>query len=163
MAFDHSYVSRNRSLAWAVAAVVILGLLGTFMAGDGLEEWYPNLEKPWFSLPLEAWFVVGALYYLVIGSLIFRILRFQPPGTWKKRLLGLTLLIGFYNEAWNYLFLGLQSTLAAFISMFPFFILVVYLFALLRKFDRTASWILLPYGIWIFYDLIWSYGLWKLN
>lgn len=50
-----------------------------------------------------------------------------------------------------------------FLSLIPFTILVITLFYELWKIERPAACILLPYVIWLGYDLIWTYHLWRLN
>jgi translocator protein len=67
------------------------------------------------------------------------------------------------NELWNYGFFGLRSTLAGFLGMVVFLALLTALTAALLRYERFSAGLLVPYYLWVLYDLAWTYQLWKLN
>ncbi len=141
---------------------LVFAIIGGLLTGDSLESWFVEIKHPWFSLPITGWYIVGVLYYIMAIAILFRLL-IAKDGMPRKIAIWLTVAMLAGNEFWNYLFFGLESTFAGFIGLLPFIILVVVLFIRLWKFQKRTAWILLPYVIWLGYDLVWTYYLWILN
>ena len=100
-----------RSVGPTVAAAVVGNV---FVRKDDL-QWFGRLRRPRMQIPLPASFVVGALYYLCIGTVAQRsILR----GDRTAHRLALVVLAG--NEIWNVLFFGRRSTRAGFLGVVCF-------------------------------------------
>ena len=153
---------RVKRLMIAAGACVGFATAGTLLTGDALEVWYPSLNQPSYALPLTGWLVVGVLYYFIVGAVLFRVLAL-PRGSSRTRLLLATAAVMASNEAWNILLFGLRSPRAAFFGLIPFCALVLGLCLALRRADRIAARLLLPYLAWLAYDLVWTRALWRLN
>ncbi len=153
---------KAKNLIKAILIVIFFAVLGSLLIGDALNIWFVEIKKPWYSIPLWSWFVIGGLYYLMAIIILYKLFNQEYSNT-VNRILWLTLLMIVYNEFWNYLFFGIQSTFAGFIGLLPFVILVIILFISLLKYKKSIAWILLPYLIWLIYDLFWAYDLWILN
>jgi tryptophan-rich sensory protein len=69
----------------------------------------------------------------------------------------------FLNELWNYVFFGLESTLAGFLIIVVFLVPVTALVVALRKYERFSARLVAVYWIWVLYDLAWTSALWRLN
>ena len=67
------------------------------------------------------------------------------------------------NELWNFGFFGLRSTLAGFLGIAVFLAPLTALVVALRTYERVSAWLLVPYYLWVLYDLAWAYELWRLN
>ncbi len=147
-------------LSFAICGV--FAIIGGLLTGDSLENWFTEIKHPWFSLPLTGWYIVGVVYYIMSITILYRLLM-AKDGLQRKIVIWMTIAMIAGNEFWNYLFFGLESTYAGFIGLLPFTLLVVVLFIRLWKFQQKTAWILLPYVIWLGYDLVWTYNLWILN
>lgn len=155
--------SRKWSLLAAVALPVLFAAFGTALVGGSGLEWYEGLEKPPFLVPLGVFYLVGALYYVLFAVVVYRVLaRVEDPGG-RALSLGLTVGVMLLNELWNFGFFGLRSTLAGFLGILVFLVLLTALGAALRRYERFAAWLLVPYYAWVLYDVIWTYELWRLN
>ncbi|HAD98817.1 MAG TPA: hypothetical protein DCG19_15495 [Cryomorphaceae bacterium] len=151
-----------KNLLISISTCFAFAILGTLFTGDALQEWFPYLEQPSFALSVSGWLLVGTLYYIMAIAILFRLVS-APDSPERKKLIQWTLAMLAGNELWNFLFFGLESTLAGFIGLIPFAAVVVWFFIQLRAYDRLSSWILLPYLLWLVYDLVWAYSLWRLN
>ena len=139
---------RKWPLLAAVALPVLFAVFGTALVGNSGLEWYEELEKPWFLVPL---------------GIVYRVLsRVEDPRE-KTLSLGLTVGVMLLNELWNYGFFGLRSTLAGFLGILLFLALLTALGAALRRYERFSAWLLVPYYAWVLYDVAWTYALWRLN
>lgn len=149
-------------LLLSIGICFVFAIFGGLLTGNSLENWFTEIEHPWFSLPLTGWYIVGGLYYIMAIAILYQLLivKNEPE---RKIAIWLTIAMIVGNEFWNYLFFGLESTFAGFIGLIPFTIIVIFLFIILWKFQKRTAWILLPYVIWLGYDLVWTYNLWILN
>jgi len=77
--------------------------------------------------------------------------------------LALTLVVMLSNELWNYLFFGLRSTLAGFVGIVLFLVPLTALIFVFSRYERGSAKLLVPYFLWVLYDLAWTFELWRLN
>lgn len=143
-----------RSLA-PTAAAAILG--NALVRRDDL-TWFNGLRAPRMQLPLRGFLVVGASYYLSIGTVVHRSVLTGDRTAYR---LSLVVLAG--NEVWNYLFFGRRSTRAGFLGVLAYAVPVCLLQATLTR-DRLSALAFAPYTAWLVgYDVPWTYRLWRLN
>jgi translocator protein len=153
----------RQALSISVGATVGFALVGGALAGDAVTSWYPSLRKSRLVLPLWAFLPVAALYYLMCGVILFRLLARVAPS--RERRTALTQLITMMaaNEGWNYLMFGRRSPRAGLVGMIGFAGLTISLLRALRRADPRSATLLWPYLAWLGYDLIYAYELWRLN
>jgi benzodiazapine receptor len=147
----------------AVALPVLFAVFGSVLVGGSGLEWYGELKKPWFLVPLGIFYLVGALYYVLFAVVLYRVLSRVGDPRARALSLGLALGVMLLNELWNYAFFGLRSTLAGFLGIVVFVALLTALMAALRRYERFSAVLLVPYYLWVLYDLAWTYQLWRLN
>src|SRR4028119_156149 len=123
----------------AVAVCALFALFGTALIGESLGNWYGALNKPWFLVPLWAFGIVGALYYLLFATVLYRILVHVGDRRGKITSLVLTIGVLFLNELWNYGFFGLESTLVGFLGMAVFLVPLTALLLTLRVHERFSA------------------------
>ncbi|HKH12288.1 MAG TPA: TspO/MBR family protein [Rubrobacter sp.] len=154
---------RKGPLAAAVAIPVSFAIFGAALVGGSSLDWFAGLVKPWFLVPLWAFYFVGLVYYVLGAVVIYRVLvHVEDPGG-KAASFALTVGLLLLNELWNYGFFGLRSTLAGFLGIAVFLVVLTALMAALRRYERFSAGLLVPYYLWVLYDLAWTYELWRLN
>jgi benzodiazapine receptor len=87
----------------------------------------------------------------------------MSAGSWGSSFLPLDVGLLLLNELWNYGFFGLRSTLAGFLGIAAFLVILTALMAALRRYERFSACLLVPYYLWVQYHLAWTYALWRLN
>ena len=147
----------------AIAICVLFTLFGNALIGESLGTWYETLDKPWFLIPLWAFYIVGAVYYILFATVLYRILVHVQNRRGRVTALALTVSVLFVNELWNYVFFGLESTLVGFLGIVVFLLPVTALVLALRKYERFSAGLVAIYWIWVLYDLAWTFALWRLN
>jgi benzodiazapine receptor len=150
-------------LLMAIATCVLFALLGNALIGESLGTWYAELDKPWFLVPLWVFYIVGTVYYVLFATVLYRILAHVDDRRGRVAALALTVSVLFLNELWNYLFFGLESTLAGFLGIVVFLVPVTALLFTLRAYERFSAGLVAVYWIWVLYDLAWTFALWRLN
>jgi benzodiazapine receptor len=147
-----------RALARSVAPVAAAALLGNVAVRREHLEWFRALRHPRMQLPLPGFLVVGALYYLAVGTVVH---RSATRGDRTTQRLAVVVLAG--NELWNAAFFGRRSTRNGFLGVAAFAVPVCLLQARLTD-DRVSASAFAPYTAWVLgYDLPWTYQLWQLN
>jgi benzodiazapine receptor len=154
---------RMGPLLVAIAICVLFTLFGNALIGESLGTWYDTLDKPWFLIPLWAFYIVGAVYYLLFATVLYRILVHVDDREGRVTALALAVSVLLLNELWNYVFFGLESTLAGFLGIVVFLVPLTALVAALRKYERLSAGLVVVYWIWVLYDLAWTFALWRLN
>ena len=154
---------RKGPLLAAIALPVLFAAFGTALVGGSGLDWYAGLAKPRFLVPLRVFYLVGALYYALAAVVLYRILVRVDDPRGRALSFGLTVGVLLLNELWNYGFFGLRSTLAGFLGIVVFLVPLTALVVALRTYERTSAWLLVPYYLWVLYDLAWTYELWRLN
>jgi translocator protein len=114
-------------------------------------------------VPLGAFYAVGILYYLAFAVVLYRILVHMEDRRGRGICLALALVVMLSNELWNYLFFGLRSTLAGFVGITLFLAPLSALIFALFRYERVSAKLLVPYYLWVLYDLAWTFELWRLN
>jgi benzodiazapine receptor len=154
---------RGGPLAVAVAIPVSFALLGAALVGGSGLGWYAGLAKPWFHVPLWAFYLVGLVYYVLGAVVLYRVLVHADDPRGRAVSFALTVSVLLLNELWNYGFFGMRSTLAGFLGMVVLLVALTALIVALRAHERFSAGLLVPYYLWVLYDLAWTYELWRLN
>lgn len=106
----------------SVTTCVLFALFGAALVGESLGTWYGALDKPWFLVPLWAFYIVGSVYYVLFATVLYRILVHVEDRGGRAAALALAICVLFLNELWNYGFFGLRSTFAGFIGVAAFLV-----------------------------------------
>jgi benzodiazapine receptor len=141
-----------------VVPPLVAAVIGNAWVGKASLRWFQALVKPHLHLPLPAFLVVGAVYYVEIGVVLYRAARREDR---TVRRWAWMVLAG--NELWNAAFFSRRSTRSGFCGLIIFLGPLLALQWSVRR-DRRSVLALTPYTLWVLaYDLPWLYRLWQLN
>ncbi|ELK46875.1 tryptophan-rich sensory protein, partial [Halobacillus sp. BAB-2008] len=84
----------------SISVVIFFAVVGNIFVGDALTVWYANLNKPWYLVPLWIFIVVGVLYYIMSGFILYRQIINISESKWRKIALILTISMLIGNELW---------------------------------------------------------------
>lgn len=150
-------------LFFFVTLCLVLGNgLGGYFTFLSVETWYQTLNKPSFNPPDWIFGPVWTTLYILMGIAIWLVWKNKPSKirTTSIRIFWLQL---FFNIFWTYLFFGIQRIdLGFFEIIFLIFLIslnIIYFF----KINKNASYLLVPYLIWVLYASILNYNIWILN
>jgi tryptophan-rich sensory protein len=144
--------------ALAALAVAVLGGLAT-----DLGTWYEALRKPAWQPPDwafgPAWTLIFALA-AIAGVLAWRA---APNGAARERILLLFAINGFLNVLWSLLFFRLHRPDWALIEVGLLWLSIVALIVGLAPHSRAASWLLVPYLLWVSFAAMLNLAVVRLN
>ena len=146
------------SLAICIAAAALEGIC----AGTGVKRFFSQIRLPRYSAPLWVWSIIGFIYYLLFGFVIYRLLRIDSSAL-KPALLSLVIAMMAINAATNYLIFRRRDLRLSYVvgTLFP--LLDIALFLGLVSVDRFAAWPLVPYLLYRIYAVWWGYQIWQIN
>lgn len=153
----------TRAILYSLAICALGAALEGLFAGSGIKQRLATVRSPSYAVPFWGWMVIGALYYVICFTILFR-LFLLPPAAARSAALALLGAIMFINALWNYFFFRTRNLFHAFLLGFPYSAIALSLFfLLLLRVDRMAAWCFLPYILYLFYASVWGYRIWKLN
>ena len=139
------------------------GAIGSSFYGFFSRNWYLFLEKPVFNPPSWIFFPVWITLYTLMGISFYLVwekgLQQQEV---KKGLLIFGIQLGL-NSLWSFLFFGLKSPYYAFVEIIFLWLAVLLTIFQFRKVSKVASYLLLPYILWISFAALLNYYIWILN
>lgn len=155
------------SLFYAILTSVLICLAAAVLegvcAGRNVKSFFAETRFPPYSAPLWIWSIIGGVYYLIFGFVIYRLLRLENHSPLKYGVLALILFMMVANALTNYLIFRARDLRLSMIvgALFP--LLDTALFGCLLALDRAAAFVLIPYLIYRMYAVWWGYALWKAN
>jgi len=135
---------------------LIISLAVPLLAGGGstvwtinsIPTWYASLNKPWFTPPNVAFGPVWTILYILMGLALFLVWRTSRDRT---RDAGIALFAAqlAVNVIWTFVFFGLENTLYGVLAIIPLWILIAATIYQFYKVDKWASYLLVPYIVWV--------------
>lgn len=150
-------------LAGAVAACEAAGGIGAFLSWEGLQEWYPKLQKPSFNPPGWVFGPTWTLLYALIGTSLWVAEERGEDGAAKRTsrvFFGAQLLL---NVLWTYVFFGRRSPGWTLVEVLVLLGAIAATVASFSKISRTAAVLLVPYLLWTGFASVLTFSIWRLN
>jgi tryptophan-rich sensory protein len=147
-------------LAAACAAAVVAGLGAQITV---LGPWYHSLREPAWKPPDvlfgPAWTLIFALA-ATAGVLGWRALRSRAS---RLAMCGFFFLNALFNELWSALFFRFQRPDWALLEVGLLWVSILLLMIVLYRASRAASWLMLPYLIWVSFAAALNLAVVRLN
>lgn len=156
-------ISTKFKLPIAITACLLVGFLSGFTTADAISGWYATLEKPFFNPPSWIFGPVWTFLYILMGISAGLVWKSNFPSNVKNKALfifGAQLLA---NGLWSILFFSLESPTLAFLDIILLLALIVYTILLFKNINKMASWLLLPYLLWVSFATILNLSIMILN
>lgn len=133
------------------------GFIGTFFTVSAIPTWYALLNKPSFSPPNWLFGPVWTILYTLIGISMYLI------WTSKKSSLKLFFFHLFLNAIWSPIFFGLKNLGVAFLVILLMDVSLIIMIKKFYKINKIASFVLIPYLLWITFASFLNFSIWRLN
>jgi len=132
-----------------MAASFTAGAIGSLATFANVRTWYPLLHKPSWNPPSWIFGPVWTVLYVLMAVAIWRAWRASSSDAVRSRLV-----IRYFgqlalNAGWSIIFFGLKQPAWAFIDIIALWALLVALQINIRRVDRLAGWLWLPYLLWV--------------
>lgn len=148
-------IKNPKLLAISLIIPQLFGFAGSLFTTPAIDSWYSNLNRPFFAPPNWLFAPVWTILFILMG-ISFYLLRIKEKKAKKAIDLFWTQLI--FNLLWSIIFFGFKLPWLAFIEII---ILWYYIFITIKaslKINRTASYLLFPYLLWVSFATILNLG-----
>jgi len=135
-------------LVVSLAVPLLAGFGSSVFTVNSISTWYASLSKPWFSPPNVVFAPVWTILYILMGLALFLIWR-SPRN--RTRDIGIALFAAqlAINVIWTLAFFRLQNTLYGVLTIIPLWILIAATIYQFYKVEKWASYLLVPYIVWV--------------
>ncbi|MCP1995401.1 TspO/MBR family protein [Flavobacterium sp. HSC-61S13] len=141
-----------------------VGYLSSIVTRSSLSTWYPLIAKPSFNPPNYVFPIVWPILYILMGIAAGMVWNhFATKENLVKKaliLFGIQLAL---NALWSILFFGMQNPRIAFFELLLLLLFVILTCRQFYKITPLASYLLIPYILWLSFAAILNYSIWTLN
>jgi translocator protein len=133
----------------SVISCEFVGFLGTPFTSFAIPTWYATLNKPFFAPPNWIFGPVWTLLYFLMGLAFYLIWK---QGWQKKKVkdAGLFFLAQLaLNFIWSPIFFGLKAPLLGLIVIIAMWVLILITMRKFYPLSKLASYLLVPYLLWV--------------
>ena len=155
-------ISHIFKLLASLALPLGLGALAGLFTAEAVPEWYETLNRPSFNPPNWLFGPVWTILYILLGISLFLIWKQSAS---KKRNLAIFvfLLQMALNFAWSFIFFSFNMIGFALIEIILLWISIIIMLVLFYKIKPVASFINIPYLIWVTFATILNASYYILN
>lgn len=139
----------------------IVGGIGALFTLSSVESWYGELTKPSFTPPSWIFGPAWTILYILMGISLFLIWKSAHP--LKDKAIWLFAIQLFLNGIWSPAFFGLQSPILGLLIIIPLWIMIWVCIGTFYNINRTASYLFVPYLIWVSFAMALNASIWYLN
>lgn len=147
-------------LLFSIMICELAGIIGSVFTVSSIPTWYAGLNKPVFNPPNYIFGPVWTFLYLLMGISLFLI---WIKGEGIKNALIIFFIQLVLNTLWSLIFFGMKALLPAFIEIIIMWIFILWTIISFYKISKPASFLLVPYLLWVSFASVLNYYIWKLN
>jgi benzodiazapine receptor len=147
-------------LALCILACLGAGWIGSLLTRPALASWYSRLSKPHWTPPNWLFAPVWTALYVTMAVAAWLVWRRSALTAVPMRLFLLQLLL---NVAWSAVFFRLRSPGWAFMEMVALWCAILLTAIAFGKTAPIASWLMIPYLMWVSYAAALNFAVWRLN
>ena len=150
------------SLFTLLMSILLVGLTATTGARFRPDGWYRELRKPSWTPPDIAFPIAWGIMYLLMGIAAWRIYM-ADDSAWRSASLAVYALQLIANGAWSWLFFGRKHIVVALADVVVLLVLITIAIALFSQVSTLATWLMVPYWLWVTLALTLNASILKLN
>ena len=155
-------MNKTVKLILCVALTLSIGAIGGIATASGVNDWYLTLNKPVFNPPNYLFGPVWTVLYILMGISFYLILQSHNP-VLKTRAIIIFCIQLFLNFCWSFLFFEFHLLGIAFIEIISILLSIIIMIITFYKINKTASYIQIPYLLWVSFASVLNGGIWILN
>ena len=147
----------------AVAICLCIGFFSGFATQSSIDTWYAALNKPFFNPPNWIFAPVWTILYILMGIAAGIVWSKGFYHKWVKTAMYHFLFQLLLNGLWSIVFFGFKSPGLALLVIIALLILLILTIKWFKIVSKTASYLLIPYLIWVLFATLLNFSIWQLN
>lgn len=154
-------IEKALKLLISIALPFLAAAIGSVFTASSVDSWYQTLQKPFLNPPNWIFGPVWTLLFFLIGCSLYLVWQSDKEGKRKAYLIFSIQLV--LNVLWSALFFGLQNPGFAFAEIIILWIFIIWNIVIFRKFSSVATWLLVPYLLWVSFAAYLNFSIFRLN
>ncbi|MFA6307731.1 MAG: TspO/MBR family protein [Patescibacteria group bacterium] len=150
-------------LSAAILMSLAAGAIGSAFTFTGIDSWYQYLNKPSFNPPSWIFGPVWTTLYILMGIALYLIWQEGLKKAFVKNSFILFIVNLVLNSLWSITFFGLQNPALAFLVIVLLWITILVLIIRFYRINKLASYLLIPYLLWVSFASVLNFSIWQLN
>jgi len=163
MTYDFLKGKQAGMLAASIVVPLAAGFVGSLFTIPSIPTWYALLAKPSFTPPSWLFAPVWTILYVLMGISFFLVWQKGFKGADKKVAVGIYGLQLVLNILWSIVFFGWHSTFAGVVVIAFLWLSIAATMAMFWRVSKNATWLLVPYLLWVSFASLLTYSVWALN
>jgi tryptophan-rich sensory protein len=155
----------KQKLIISLSLPLLSGFLGSFFTSSEISGWYGTLIKPSFNPPSWIFGPMWTLLYILMGISVYLI--WSHRSFWHKKEIKMAVCLFwihlFFNGIWSIIFFRWHQIGLAMFDIMIIWIFIIILIFKFWKINRLASYLLVPYFLWVSFASILNFSIWYLN
>ena len=140
------------SIKILLLSLISIGVLSYFsgkFTKTSVSTWYQTLQKPALTPPDITFPIVWSLLYFMIAIAFWQLLLTKMRKNMPNAPLTYFVIQIILNFLWSPLFFALECPLLGLIDIIPLWFFILLTIISSYKYSKAASWLLLPYFLWV--------------
>lgn len=144
-----------------IISILIPNLIGISSSFFMNLDWYQTLNKPWFTPPGYLFAPIWTTLYILMGISLYLI--------WTSKTSGKNIAYIIYssqlalNFFWTIAFFGMQAPILGMVIIIALIIQILSTMVLFYEIDKNATYLLIPYLLWVFVATVLNLSIILLN
>lgn len=158
---EYEPAKRSRARDLLALGVFLAVVIAAAAVGAGFKPgaWYAGLLKPSWTPPNAVFAPVWSVLYLLIAVAGWLVWRSGDRGMALLAWVAGTAL----NAAWSWLFFGQNWIGLALLDIAMLWITILAFIVFARSVNPIASWLFVPYFLWVGFATVLNFEIWRLN
>jgi tryptophan-rich sensory protein len=155
-----------RNAAKLIVSILLaegVGIAGALFTAPAIPTWYAGLHKPALNPPMWVFGPVWTTLYLLMGIAAFLVWRRIGERPEVKAALVIYALQLLLNAIWSPGFFALHAPGAALVIISLLWVAIVATIWKFYPISRAASYLLIPYLLWVSFASYLNFSIWRLN
>ncbi len=150
-------------LVTAIFVSEFAGIVGSVFTIPAIPNWYAALDKPFLNPPSWIFGPVWTILYFLMGISVFLIWRKGLKRKEVKVAICIFILQLILNIVWSVFFFGFHDLGMAFIEIVVLWLAIFGTMSVFYKISMLATYLLIPYILWVTFAGYLNYAIWALN
>lgn len=139
-----------------------IGAVSGIATSSGINNWFMELNKPFFNPPNFLFGPVWTILYVLMGISFFLVLQ-SPINMLKRKAIIIFFIQLTLNFFWSFIFFKFQLIGLAFIEIILLWISILTMIIEFNKINVTAARLQIPYLLWVSFATLLNGAIWWLN
>jgi len=149
-------------LVISIVVCLLAGIIGSLFTSNNIPTWYATINKPAFNPPNWIFAPVWTTLYVMMGVSLFLVWRQSNKVNISYAVIFFSIQL-ILNTLWSFIFFGMKLLLLGFIEICLLWVFILISIISFSGISSTASFLLIPYLLWVSYAAVLNYSIFKLN